>query len=252
MTKQPPLAALGKAKRVLGVIGTQARLAPQAQYLKQPVADRFYRRGAFDELIARGGQGGGIVPDKTNDTYMLKDAEGASYADDPGREDACGTSGSAEKDCAVLGGAGCEEGREAPCYCARLGAGQRRLRKRRPVVIHYRGSTARDGDVVVWDTEGTEGDVRLKRPLGHPHLVPVTFRTARGDGKAFKPLQVPACDLAGPPPEPLPNNVARSYSRLARGLREGKRTAPTLDDVAVHRVVAAIEKAAAGDRGATA
>jgi hypothetical protein len=40
-------------------------------------------------------------------------------------------------------------------------------------------------------------------------------------------------------------NVARVYARMAQDLRGGTRIAPTFDDaVAVHQVIAAIEKAA--------
>jgi len=42
-----------------------------------------------------------------------------------------------------------------------------------------------------------------------------------------------------------PGNVARLHARMAQDVREGTRTAPTFDDaVAVHRVIAAIERAA--------
>jgi predicted dehydrogenase len=44
----------------------------------------------------------------------------------------------------------------------------------------------------------------------------------------------------------VPGNVARLYARMARDLRDGTRTAPSFEDaVALHRVIAAIEKAAA-------
>jgi predicted dehydrogenase len=40
-------------------------------------------------------------------------------------------------------------------------------------------------------------------------------------------------------------NVARLYARMARDLRDGTRIAPSFEDaVALHRVIAAIEKAA--------
>ena len=42
-----------------------------------------------------------------------------------------------------------------------------------------------------------------------------------------------------------PGNVARIYGRMAHYLREGTRTAPSFEDaVAVHRVIASIERAA--------
>ena len=50
---------------------------------------------------------------------------------------------------------------------------------------------------------------------------------------------------SGWPEDPVPGNVARLYARMAQDLQEGTRTAPSFDDaVAVHGVIAAIEKAA--------
>lgn len=89
---------------------------------------------------------------------------------------------------------------------------------------------ARDGDGLLWKINGTQGDIRLKGPMGHLQLAPLTIEAARGDEKAFQLLEVPASCLAGLPLEPVPNNVARNYARLARDLREGTHTAPTFDD----------------------
>ncbi len=42
-----------------------------------------------------------------------------------------------------------------------------------------------------------------------------------------------------------PGNVARVYARMAADLRDGTHTAPSFADaVAVHRIIAAIERAA--------
>jgi hypothetical protein len=62
-----------------------------------------------------------------------------------------------------------------------------------PLSIHYRGGTARDGDGLFWEINGTEGDIRVSAPSrGHTQLVPLSLKGARGDEKAFRPLQVPA------------------------------------------------------------
>ena len=43
----------------------------------------------------------------------------------------------------------------------------------------------------------------------------------------------------------VPGNVARIYARMSRDLRDGTGTAPSFEDaVALHRVIAAIERAA--------
>jgi predicted dehydrogenase len=77
-------------------------------------------------------------------------------------------------------------------------------------------------------------------------MVPLTLEGAKARDKGFEPLPVPESYREGWPENVVPGNVARVYARLARDLREGTRTAPSFDDaVAVHRIIAAVEKAAA-------
>jgi len=116
-----------------------------------------------------------------------------------------------------------------------------------PVSIHYRGGAARDEDGLFWEINGTEGDIRVLGPSGHTEMVQLSLKGARNGEKAFRPLEVPALYRSGWPQDVVPGNVARLYARMARDLREGTLTAPSFDDaVAVHRVIAAIEKAAEG------
>src|SRR6202023_941114 len=60
------MAALAQAKGVLGVVGTQARVAPEIEYLRHLIADGFVGDVLSTTLVARGGalQGGGSVPHK--------------------------------------------------------------------------------------------------------------------------------------------------------------------------------------------
>jgi predicted dehydrogenase len=93
-----------------------------------------------------------------------------------------------------------------------------------PLSIHYRGGTPRDGDGLLWEINGTEGDIRVSGPSGHTQMVQLFLKGAQ---------------------DAEPGNVARLYARMARDLREGTRSAPSFQDaVAVHRVIAAIERAA--------
>jgi predicted dehydrogenase len=123
-----------------------------------------------------------------------------------------------------------------------------------PLSIHYRGGEAGDGDGLFWEINGTEGDIRVLGPLGHPQMVQLSLKGARGEEKAFLPLEVPASYRSGWPEDVVPGNVARLYARMAQDLRDGTRTAPSFEDaVAVHRVIEAIERAAeSGSRTAPA
>jgi predicted dehydrogenase len=114
-----------------------------------------------------------------------------------------------------------------------------------PISIHYRGGAPRDGDGLFWEIHGTEGDIRVSGPSGHTQMVQLSLTGARGEEKAFGPLEVPASYRSGWPEDVEPGNVARLYARMARDLSEGTSLAPSFEDaVAVHRVIAAIEKAA--------
>ncbi|OYC99546.1 hypothetical protein [Rhizobium sp. N324] len=113
------------------------------------------------------------------------------------------------------------------------------------VSIHYRGGTPRDGDGLFWEIHGTEGDIRVSGSSGHTQMVQLSLMGGRGEEKTFRPLEIPASYRVGWPQDVEPGNVARLYARMARDLRDGTRTAPSFEDaVAVHRVIAAIERAA--------
>lgn len=114
-----------------------------------------------------------------------------------------------------------------------------------PISIHYRGGSARDGDGLFWEIHGTEGDICVSGSSGHTQMVQLSLEGARGNEKTFRSLEVPSSYRIGWPEDIEPGNVARLYSRMARDLREGTRSAPSFEDaVAVHRVIAAIERAA--------
>jgi predicted dehydrogenase len=105
---------------------------------------------------------------------------------------------------------------------------------------------ARDGAGLLWEINGTKGDIRVTGPFGHTQLVPLSLKGAQGDEKEFRPLEEPASYRSGGPDEDVvPGNVARVYSRMLRDLREDTCTAPNFEDALVlHRVIAAIEEAA--------
>jgi predicted dehydrogenase len=75
-------------------------------------------------------------------------------------------------------------------------------------------------------------------------MVQLSLTASRGEEQTFRPLEVPGSYRVGWPKDVEPGNVARLYARMAQDLRDGTRTAPNFEDaVAVHRIIAAIEKA---------
>ncbi|MCG7505175.1 Gfo/Idh/MocA family protein [Mesorhizobium retamae] len=249
------MATLAREKGVLGVVGTQARLAPEIKYLRQLIADGFVGDVLSTTLVARAGAalGAGIISEKRTYGYLLDRANGANALTIP-----VGHTLAALRD--VLGevaeisallatkrplafAVDTQEWLPVSAPDQILVSGV--MASGAPISIHYRGGPARDDNGLFWEIHGTEGDIRITGASGHTQMVQLSLQGARGEDKVFRPLEVPASHRAGWPREVEPGNVARLYASMADDLQNGTRTAPSFDDaVAVHRIIAAIEKSA--------
>jgi predicted dehydrogenase len=113
--------------------------------------------------------------------------------------------------------------------------------------VHYRGGISR-GVNLLWEINGTEGDLQLCDPAGHGQMPELQVKGGRGADSSFEVLPIPdayftASSAATPG---VAFNVAQYYARLASDLREGTRQCPTFDDAVIrHRLLDAIERAAA-------
>ncbi|HEV2507417.1 MAG TPA: Gfo/Idh/MocA family oxidoreductase [Mesorhizobium sp.] len=254
------MAELAREKGILGVVGTQARLAPEITHLRQLIAEGFVGEVLSTTLTAYAGNalGSGTISDKKTYGYLLDRANGATALTIP-----VGHTLAALRD--VLGevvevsallatrrptalAVDTQEWLPVSAPDQILVSGV--MASGAPISIHYRGGPARDGNGLLWEIHGTEGDIRITGPSGHTQMVQLTLKGARGDDKVFRPLEVPASYHAGWPMEVEPGNVARLYAQMADDLRNDTRNAPSFDDaVAVHRIIAAIEEAAeSGER----
>jgi predicted dehydrogenase len=249
------MAALARAKGVLGVVGTQARVAPEIEHMRHLIGSGFVGSVLSTTLVARGGalQGGGSIPDKKTWAYLLDRRNGATLLTIP-----LGHTPAAVRD--VLGDVAevssvlavrrpvalaVDTGERLPVTAPDQVLVSGVFASGVPLSIHYRGGAARDGCGLFWEIHGTAGDIRLSGPSGHTQMVKLSLTGARGEEKTFSPIEVPASYRAGWPEDVEPGNVARLYARMARDLREGTRIAPSFEDaVAVHRIIAAIEQAA--------
>lgn len=247
------LAALAQSKGVLGVAGTQARLAPEVQHLERLLADGYLGEVVSTTLVGRGGNWGGTLPNKTGFGYLMDNANGATMLTIPlGHALAALTN--------VLGGFGHLSAELATRHkeAVAFDTGERIavsapdqvlvsgvLKSGAPISIHYRGGPARAGaSGFLWEINGTKGDIQLSAPLGHPQFAQLSLAGAQGDSPIQR-IEV-SQDLRDDFPEdPTAGNVARVYAQMANDLRNGTRTAPSFDDaVALHKVIAAIEDAA--------
>jgi predicted dehydrogenase len=111
--------------------------------------------------------------------------------------------------------------------------------------LHYRGGLSR-GTNLLWEINGTEGDLQLTAAGGQAQIFEMRVRGGRGAQSSLELLPVPE-EYRWAPPQPGPGtNVAQAYARFARDYREGTRLCPTFEDaVTRHRMLDAIEMAAA-------
>ena len=240
-----------KAKGVLGVVGTQACVSAEIEYLKQLIADGFVGEVLSTTIVAYGGGWGGIVPLQKGYGYTVDRANGATMLTIPvGHTLAALTDvlGEIVQLSSVLAqrrnSALClDTGKTLPMTAHDQVLVSGILAGGVPVSIHYRGGMPRGGDGLWWEIHGTEGDIRVSGPSGHSQMVPLTLTGVRGDGKEFQALKIPASYLTGWPEDVVPGNVARLYAKMAHDLREGTHTAPNFDDaVVVHRIIDSIER----------
>jgi predicted dehydrogenase len=113
--------------------------------------------------------------------------------------------------------------------------------------IHYRGGVPR-GYKLLWEINGSEGDLRLVGGGGHPGMFSVDLSGGRGNEQELQPLAVPEKYLTGTEhiPAGAPRSVASGYLDIASDLTHGTQRAPTFADAVVrHRLIDTIERSAA-------
>ncbi len=248
------LARLAREQGVLGVIGTQAIFSPAVEHLRNLILDGYVGRVLSTALLGRGGAWGGSITDKNTQGYLLDVANGATmltiplghtlaalqHVLGPVRQVAATTA--VRRPFAIVSGTDEEIPMSAPDQVLVSGLVSDGI----PMSLHYSGGAPRDGEGFYWEISGTQGELRVTGALGHSQMISLTLHGARGGDKVYRPIAVPDALCDGWPVDPVPGNVARVYARLAADVREGTRTAPSFDDgVALHRVIAAIEQAAA-------
>jgi predicted dehydrogenase len=250
LTEARALADLARTNGVPGVAGTQARVAPEVEYLRQLVADGFVGEVLSTTLIGSGGAWGPEI-DQAN-AYVLDWANGATMLPIPfghtmaAVHDVLGeiTELSARlanrrKSARVV-----ETGETLPITAPDQVLVEGLLASGAPISIHYRGGQPR-GTGLLWEINGSDGDIQVTGANGHAQLVQLSLKGTHGDDKDLRPLDIPEAYTSGWPEHVVPGNVARVYARMAADLRDGTRTAPSFDDaVGLHTLIAAVEEAA--------
>lgn len=247
------LAARARAAGVKAVVGLQARFSPAVRYVRQLVEESYVGRVLSTTLIGSGlVWGPAIVKDHA---YVADRRNGATMLTIP-------VSHSVDALCWALGEFASmrafsannfpeitvvETGETKPKDAADqiIIAGQ--LTSGATANVHYRGGTTR-GTGLLWEINGSEGDLQLKGPGGHLQMMEPEVFGGRGDDQGLKPLPVPAAHRWVPAAldqQPFAVNVAQAYAQFAEALANGGGDLPDFDDaVRRHRWVAAVEAAA--------
>lgn len=256
------LADLAKARGVVAVVGTQARLAPEIRLMQKLVAEGYVGRVLSTTMVAQGGPrpGGASIPDARTYGYMMDRANGANLLTIPlghslsaltevlGAPTALSATLAVRRPTVMAEDSGETLAVTSPDQVLVAG-----VIGDVPVSLHFRGGAARGGDGLVWEVNGTEGDLRLTGPSGHPQMTRLVLEGVREGEAGLTRLEMPA-DLVGDLPasvagDPRAANVARVYAAMGDDIRSGTRTAPDFDAaVALHRIIDAIERSDAEGR----
>src|SRR3954453_15559677 len=252
------LAALASQARVLAVAGLQARSAPAVAYVHGLIARGYVGEVLSTTLIGSGMGWGPIVEpynayleDKDNGATMLSIAVG--HAADAlchclGEVRELSATMTARRMTAEITGTG----ESIPVTAEDQIAVSGLLDGGAAFSIHYRGGASR-GTNLLWEINGTEGDLQLTSAGGQPQIFDLELRGGNGAQATLELLPVPDQYRWAPAQVPGPStNVAQAYARFARDYREGTQFCPTFEDaVTRHRMLHAIEMAAASGQRQT-
>lgn len=250
------MAALVRKAERLGVIGLQARCAPQIRYVREMVRSGLIGGVLSSHIHATGIMWGDWV--NRPNAYLLDGKNGATLLTIPFGH-------AIDAMCYCLG-----EFREVSALTATRIPAVRlietgeflqkvnspdqlvvtgRLESGAVAVVHYEGGSSR-GPNFVWKINGTKGELRMEASIGHVQMADVSLSGAFGEERTLAPLDVPAEHRWVPGGFSNPAlNVAQSYRLLSNDLREGTRTATTFDEAVVrHKLLQAIEQAAASGK----
>src|SRR5213082_2802922 len=201
------LAALAKKKGVLAVAGLQARSAPSVAYVRDLITQGYVGEVLSTTLIGSGmGWGPTAEPynvylnDKRNGATMLSIAVGHAadalcHCLDEVRE--LSATMTVRRTSFTIAGTGESRPMTADdqvCVSGLLEGGA-------AVSIHYRGGVSR-GTNLLWEINGTEGDLQLTAAGGQAQIFAMDVRTGKGAQSSLEVLPVPEPYRWSPPQGP--------------------------------------------------
>ncbi|KQX69468.1 Gfo/Idh/MocA family oxidoreductase [Streptomyces sp. Root1310] len=256
------MAQRARSRAVPTVVGLQARSHPALAYARDLVADGYVGEVLSTTVVGCGGAWGATVG--PGDHYVLDAANGATLLTIPfshtldalasvlGEPEELRIQLASRRTSAV----DTESGEVVPMTAADQVVASGRLPSGAVATFHYRGGMAR-GTNFRWEINGTEGDLVLTAPIGHPQLSPLTLEGGRGTSTALAPMTVPHSYVRVPQLDPRADApayaVAHAYQQFLDDLREGTSGVPDFaHGAARHRSIESVITTAAPDVWASA
>lgn len=245
------MASRAKQLGVRNVVGLQARCSPTVRYVRDLIRDGYVGEVLSTTLVGSGGGVSGANEIPAAHSYLADRKNGATMLTIPFGH-------TIDALCWCLGDfrevwASTEVGRTFKV--AETGEVREKtaedqivlggvLQSGVAVSAHYRAGLSR-GTNLLWEINGTEGDLQITGSLGHLQLAELQLFGGRGDEKSLSRLEVPANyrkvseSLTGPA-----LSVAEEYARFAEGT-EAEDSLPDFEAaVKLHRLLDAIERSA--------
>ncbi len=252
------LTRLAAEAGIVAVCGTQARCAPEIDYVRQLVAEGFVGEVLSTTMIGAGMMWGDWV--NTPNTYLLDKSNGALLQTIPmGHSvdalayclgeftEVSGTFATLQKKVTNIdnGEVLDRTSEDQIAFTGRLEGGA-------VVSVNFRGGVSR-GTNFFWEINGTKGDLRITAASGHLQMFNGTVEGGQGEDKALHPMPTPAAHRWVPEGiDGVATNVAQVWARMRDDIRNGTTTAPTFADAVVrHRMLDALERSAAEGRRVT-
>jgi predicted dehydrogenase len=232
------LAAIAERKNVVAAVGTQMVVSPEVIYLEHLIKEGYVGRVLSTTLIGSGGPWSDealaadyYLYDKSNGATMLTIPLGHTLAGVTkvlGGFDTLTAKMTTNFTTVKLTDSGEIKPKTAEDQIMVIG----RLKNGAAIAIHYRGGVSR-GTNLLWEINGTEGDIQVTGPLGHGQFAPLTIWAAQGEDRELQALAVPNEMLEGLPNDPVVRNVMQVYKSVAADIRNKTKTAPSFTDAVV-------------------
>ncbi len=244
------MSEMAHRKGVLAVVGLQARASPAVNFVRDLVAEGYVGEVLSTTLVGSGMNWGAVM--ETSNLYTADKRNGATLLTIPFGHtvDAlCHVLGEFQEVSATLAR------RRTHTTVAETGASAELTAEDQVIVagtlstgavasVHYRGGMTR-GTGLLWEINGTAGDLQLTAFGGHAQMFDLAVQGASGQDKSMQTLEIPGKYRWVPQATGLSVNVAQAYARLASDLRSGTRLCPTFNDAVVrHRLLDAVEASA--------